>query len=162
MKKLLTPLAFFIFCSVSAQMTKDDINLVQAMYGKNKRDLMQSYMHFKDSASATAFWKLYDGYEVERKKLGQDYIKILDDYANNLEKLNDAKADALVTRMVANNQAYENLYAQYYKRMKPVVGALSASQFFQLESYLRSVVKIKVMDDIPFIGEIDRSKSNTK
>ncbi|PWT79060.1 MAG: hypothetical protein C5B59_00410 [Bacteroidetes bacterium] len=161
MKKLLTPLFLFIIYSVSAQ-TTDDIHLVQAMYGKDKRDLMESYMQFKDSASAKAFWKLYDGYELERKKLGQDYIAILQKYSDNFEKLDDAKADALVTRMAANNQAYENLYSTYYKKMKPVVGALKASQFFQLESYLRSAVKIRVMDDIPFIGEIDRSKLNTK
>jgi len=159
MKKFLTTASIiFFFFSVSAQATKDDINLIQAMYGKSKRDLMESYMKFKDTASGNAFWRLYDGYEAERKKLGQDYIAILQDYANNYEKLTDAKADALVNRASANNLAFENLYAKYYKRMKPVVGALKASQFFQLESYLRSAVKVRILDEIPFIGEIDRSK----
>jgi len=66
MKKLLTPaLLIFFFAafaqlSASAQVTQDDINLVQAMYGKNKRDLMKEYLKFKDSASAKAFWGLYD------------------------------------------------------------------------------------------------------
>src|SRR5215472_14939353 len=128
------------------------------MYGKSKRDLMEAYMKFKDTASGNAFWRLYDGYEAERKKLGQDYIAILQDYANNYDKLTDAKADALTNRAVANNIAFENLYSKYYKRMKPVVGALKASQFFQLEAYLRSAVKVRILDEVPFIGEIDRSK----
>jgi len=42
--------------------------------------------------------------------------------------------------------------------MKPAVGALKASQFFQLEGYLRSAIKTTILDDIPFIGEIDRTK----
>jgi hypothetical protein len=43
------------------------------------------------------FWKFYDSYEAEReKKLGQTYIKILQDYANHYEKLTNAKADELV------------------------------------------------------------------
>ena len=119
---------------------------------------MQAYMTFKDDASEKKFWALYDSYEAERKKLGQDFIAVLEEYANNYETLDDAKADALVTKMGANNIAYENLYSKYYKQMKPVVGALKASQFLQLEAYLRSVIKTSILDDIPFIGEIDRTK----
>jgi len=158
MKKWLTPLCLFLFFSASAQLTTDDVNLIQSMYGKDKRDLMQEYLTFKDDAQATAFWKLYDSYEAERKKLGQDFIAILQDYANNYENLDDKKADELVTRSSANNIAYENLYSRYYKKMKPAVGALKASQFFQLEGYLRSAIKTTILDDIPFIGEIDRTK----
>jgi hypothetical protein len=160
-----TALIIFIFAvfaqlSASAQMTKDDINLVQAMYGKDKRDLMREYLKFKDSASAHAFWGLYDKYEAERKKLGQTYIGIMNDYAKNYEKLDDTKANDLVTRASANNVAYENLYAKYYRQMLPVVGARTAAQFFQLEGYLRSVIRVRAMDQIPFIGEIDRSKKH--
>ena len=157
MKKLLTPICLLLVFAASAQLTTDDVNLIQSMYGKDKRDLMQEYLTFKDDASATAFWKLYDSYEAERKKLGQDFMKILQDYATNYETLDDKKADELVTKMSANNIAFENLYVKYYKQMKPVVGALKASQFLQLEAYLRNVVRITVLDEIPFIGQIDRS-----
>jgi len=102
----------FLFFSVSAQVTKDDLNFIQSIYGKDKRDLMQEYMKFDDSTKATAFWKLYDEYEAERKKLGQDFIGILQDYANNYENLDDKKADELVTRSSDNNIAYENLYSR--------------------------------------------------
>lgn len=158
MKKMLTPLFLLLFFAASAQLTKDDVNLVQSIYGKDKRDLMEQYMSFSDAAKAKSFWKLYDSYEAERKKLSSDFISILEDYANNYESLDDKKADVLVTKMSANNIAYENLYSKYYKQMKPVVGALKASQFLQLEAYLRNSIKTAILDEIPFIGEIDRSK----
>jgi hypothetical protein len=161
MKKLLTAFGILLFISASAQLTKDDINLVQSIYGKDKRELMQQYMTFKDSATARSFWKMYDAFELERKKLGQDYIKILQDYADHYDKLSNNKADELVTKMSANNIAFENLYIKYYKKMKPVVGALKASQFIQLESYLRSVIKTSILDEIPFIGEIDKTRKTT-
>jgi hypothetical protein len=104
---------------------------------------------------------MYDAFELERKKLGQDYIKILQDYADHYDKLSNNKADELVTKMSANNIAFENLYIKYYKKMKPVVGALKASQFIQLESYLRSVIKTSILDEIPFIGEIDKTRKTT-
>jgi chloramphenicol O-acetyltransferase len=158
MRKYLVPIFFLFFFSASAQMTKDDVNLIQAIYGKDKRDLMQAYMQFKDTASEHGFWKLYDKYEADRKKLGQNYISILQNYADNYEKLDDKKADVLINKALANNLAFENLYMQYYKRMKPVVGALKASQFLQLETYLRNVVKLKISNEIPFIGQIDKTK----
>jgi hypothetical protein len=68
MKMLLTAACFFLVFSASAQqVTQDDINLVQSMYGVEKRELVQQYIQFNDSASATAFWKIYDDYEIERK-----------------------------------------------------------------------------------------------
>lgn len=159
MKRILTPVVFLLlFFSASAQLTKDDVNLIQSIYGKDKRDLMEQYMKFDNDAKAKSFWNLYDKYEAERKKLGQDFIAAMEDYANNYESLDDKKADALVTKMSANNIAYENLYKKYYTQMKPVVGALKASQFLQLEAYLRSSIKTAVLDEIPFIGEIDRTK----
>lgn len=154
----LTAACFFILFSASAQVTQDDINLVQSMYGMEKRDLVQQYIKFNDSVSATAFWKLYDEYEVDRKKLGQDYIAILTDYANNFATLDDKKADELVSKSSENNIAYEKLYMKYYKKMKAPIGALKASQFFQLEAYLRSAIKTSILDEIPFIGEIDKTK----
>ena len=95
MKKYMVPFFMLFFISVSAQVTKDDVNLVQAMYGKDKRDLMQAYMHFKDAASEKSFWKMYDAYEAERKKLGERYFNILQSYIDNYEKLTNQKADEL-------------------------------------------------------------------
>ena len=158
MKMLLSATCFFLFFSATAQVTQDDVNLVQSMYGKEKRDLVKEYIQFNDSASAAAFWKIYDDYEADRKKLGQDYITILEDYANNYETLDDKKADELVVKSSDNNIAYEKLYMKYYKKMKKAVGALKASQFIQLEAYLRSAIKTSVLDEIPFIGEIDKTK----
>jgi hypothetical protein len=158
MKKLLTAICVFLVVSAAAQMTSDDVNLVQAMYGKNKRDLLEEYMHLGNSSKTHEFWKLCDHYEAERKKLGHDYIKMLQDYAAHYETLSDQKADELVTRASKNNIAFENLYTQYYKKMKPVVGSVKASQFFQFEAYLRSAIKVAILNEIPFIGDIDRSK----
>jgi hypothetical protein len=158
MKKLLTAVCVLFVFSVSAQVTQDDVNLIQSMYGKDKRDIMQAYLTFKDEATGTSFWKLYDSYEAERKKLGQDFIKFLQDYAKNYSSLTAAKADELILKASTNNIAFENLYMKYYKKMKPVVGAVTAAQFIQAEAYFRSSVKTAILDDIPFIGEIDRTK----
>ena len=161
MKQLLTPVCIFLFLSATAQLDSDDVSLMQSMYGKEKHDLVQEYMQFNDSASSNAFWKIYESYETERKKLGKDYIAILQDYVDHFENIDDKKADELITKTSANNIAMENLYVRYYKKLKPAIGALKASRFIQLEAYLRGAVKLYILDGIPFIGEIDKSKKPT-
>ncbi len=105
-------------------------------------------MQFNDSASAHAFWKIYESYGTERKKLGKDYIAILQDYVDHYENMDDKKADDLVTKTSANNIAMENLYVRYYKKLKPAVGAVKASQFIQLEACLRGAVKLYILDGV--------------
>jgi hypothetical protein len=159
MKQVLTLIGICLFFSAAAQTgEEDDLSVIQSMYGKEKHDLVQEYMQFNDSASAHAFWKIYNSYETERKKLGEDYLTILQDYVDHYENINDKKADELITKTSANNIAMENLYVKYYKKLKPAIGALKASQFIQLEAYLHTAIKIYILDGIPFIGDIDKSK----
>jgi len=158
MKSILTLALLFSSAMSFAQLTQDEVSLIQSKYGKGKRELVQSYITFKDNAKATKFWKLYDAYEAERKQIGKEYLNLLQQYADQYEKLDDSKADALVKKMATNNRAYDDLLMKYYDKMKPEIGALTASQFIQLENYLRTVIKSYLLDEIPFIGEIDRTK----
>lgn len=163
MKKIIIAIScFFLAFQVSAQVTKDDIHLMQADYAKQKRDLMQEYMKFKNNASATEFWKIYDSYEIDRKKLGQDWIANLQDYAKNYGTLTDAKADVLIKKSGAINTSLEKLYSDYYEKMKKPVGAVTAGQWLQLEAYLQSSLKLSILDQVPFIGEIERKMSAGK
>lgn len=49
-----------------------------------------------DDAKSTAFWKIYDNYEVERKGLGQKRIALLLDYAENFNAMDESKTDELM------------------------------------------------------------------
>jgi len=48
----------------------------------------------------------------------------------------------------------DKLLATYYKKMEKAAGVRAAAQFFQLEVYLLSAIRLTVMDNIPFIGEL--------
>jgi hypothetical protein len=158
MKKLL--LAVFVaISSVSFAQSgaKEDVELIQSLYGKEKQELVKEYMKL-EGPQAAAFEKVYDAYETERKVLGKKRIQLINDYANNYETLSDAKADELVKATLKNNIAYENLYLKYYGVATKAVGSINAAKFIQLENALQTAIKSEIQDAIPFIGEIDRSK----
>jgi len=135
---------------------KQDIDVIQSLYGKSKQELVNAYMELKEP-QATPFWAMYDAYETERKALGQKRIMLLDEYVKNFETLSDAKADELVNAVSDNNIAFEKLFVKYYGKAKKIVGAVNAVKFMQLEGALYTAVKAETQNAIPFVGEIDRS-----
>jgi len=160
MKKLLLVVAVAISSVSFAQSgTKEDMDVIQSLYGKQKQELVSAYMKL-EGKQAAAFEKVYNAYETERKTLGRKRMELINDYANNFETLTDAKADQLVKATLKNNIAYENLYAKYFEQSKKAIGTLNAAKFIQLENALQTAVKAETQDAIPFIGEIDKTKKN--
>jgi len=157
MKKLLFALALFVSADAVAQSTmKEDVDIIQATYGKSKKELVSMYMNLTGT-QGDGFWTMYDQYENERKALGQKRIQLINDYANNFTSLTDAKADELVKATSKNNMDYEKLLLKYYNKSKSLIGALNAAKFIQLENYLQTTIRDEIQNAIPFIGEIDRT-----
>ncbi|OUL62356.1 hypothetical protein [Flavobacterium sp. AJR] len=160
MKKFLIALLLVVSANSFAQsLAKEDVDVIQSIYGKSKSDLVKQYMNLSDEQTA-AFQKIYDDYEVERKALGQNIIKVVDDYATNYATLTDAKADELAKGTLKSNLGYEKLYDKTYTKAKKAIGAINAAKFIQLEVYLQTAIRSQILDSIPFIGEIEKSKVN--
>ncbi|MCV9926188.1 hypothetical protein OIU83_00875 [Flavobacterium sp. LS1R49] len=160
MKKFLVALVLVVSASSFAQsLVKEDVEVIQRIYGRSKAELVKQYMNLSDVQTA-AFQKVYDGYEAERKSLGQQRMQLLDDYAKNYATLTDAKADELTKGALKNDLAYEKLYSKTYSKAKKAIGAINAAKFIQLEVYLQTAIRSEIQDSIPFIGEIEKTKVN--
>jgi hypothetical protein len=75
MKKLLFVLLIVISANVYGQSSaKDDVALIQSLYGKSKTDLVNQAMALS-AADKAAFQPVYDSYESERKALGRKKLR---------------------------------------------------------------------------------------
>ncbi len=160
MKKVLLFAALIVSATVlKAQPTVDEINLIQSAYGMEKRAIVEQYMKITEGEKAN-FWKIYDAYEVSRKEYGQKRVKNLVEYANNYANLTDEKAAELAKASMANQMAFTKLQQSTFNKMAKALSAKRAAQFMQLESYLENVIRMKISDQIPFIGELDDIRKN--
>ena len=158
MKKVSVLLAIVMLStSMFAQSNKEDIDLIQSIFGKEKKELVQLYMTIPEAQSAK-FWTLYDTYETARKKLGQERIKLIEDYATNYEKLDSKKATELVTKRLAWTDKYTKFQQSYFAKFSAVIGGLQAAKFIQLEDYIENCIRLSIQEEIPFIGELDKTK----
>ncbi len=155
---LLFTLCTFLFFSSFAQDNKEDADIIQAMYGKEKKTIAADFIILPD-AKKEAFWKIYDDYETERKALGKQRITLLEEYANAYDTLTDKSTDAVIKQTMALQKSTDALIAKYYDKLMKEVGVKPAAQFYQFESYLLSVTRAYVMSNIPFIGELEKTES---
>ena len=154
-KLLLTTLAIAMMATCSlAQTNKEEVDLIQAALGMEKKAAFTEFFKL-EGAQSDAFWKLYDEYELKRKELGKKRITLLQKYANQYETISDEETAEILKETIALGKSNDNLIATYANKMKKPAGVKAATQFFQLESYILSVVRASILESIPFIGEFD-------
>ncbi len=154
MKHLLIIAALFISTFGFAQSAQEEVDLIQSLYGMQKKEIVADFVKL-EGAQKDAFWKLYDAYELERKVLGQRRINLLATYAEFYSSLNDDATDILIKEMNTIALKNDKLISTYYGKMKKPAGVKAAAQFVQIESYLLSSIRAAILEEIPFIGELD-------
>jgi hypothetical protein len=156
MKKILFTIisgALISFSSI-AQTDSESIDLVQAAIGIEKKEAFNSFIILNET-NRNAFWKLYDEYEVKRKVLGKERIALLEKYVNDYNNMNEENTSLALKKMINMSSEFNELVATYTKKIERSAGAKPAAQFFQLESYITSVVRASILENIPLIGEFE-------
>lgn len=141
---------FSVLCF--SQVPKEDLDIIKAKFSKDKKMLVEQYMHL-ESPGADAFWKTYYEYEDERTTLSVERLKILSDYAKDYDLLTDKQAEDLAKRVMANEQSFISLRKSYLKKFTKAAGAKNAAKFLQLDIYLQTIIRKEIMESTPFIDE---------
>ena len=158
MKKLIiATVALMLTANLFAQSNKEDIDIIQSIFGKDKKELVNAYMTIPQAQSAS-FWALYDQYETSRKNLGKERIAVIEAYANGYATLDNKNATDLMTKKMAWVDKYSKFQKSYFAKFSAVIGGLQASKFIQLEDYIENCLRLYIQEKIPFIGQLDKSK----
>jgi hypothetical protein len=131
----------------------EDVDVLQGMYGKEKKTIVADFVKL-EGAQKDAFWKLYDEYEVKRKELGKQRLRVLEKYANNYGSLDDATTSEVVRETAALGAKTDKLVLSYYKKMEKSAGVKAAAQFYELELYFLSAIRLAIFETIPDIKNL--------
>jgi len=154
MKRLILLAAVCLSTVAFAQSNKEDVDFIQSIYGKEKKTIVGDFIKL-EGAQKDAFWKLYDQYETERKNLGKKRIALLEKYASGYGSMDDAAISQNIKESAALGVQTDKLIATYHKKIEKAAGAKAAAQFFQIEAYFLSAIRVSILESIPFIGELD-------
>jgi len=140
-------LLFVIGLSVNAQNNQDELQLMQSLYGMDKRDIVEEFVEVSQEQNAD-FWRLYDEYEIKRKELGKNRYELFQKYVNEYGEVNPADADNFMKMAIQLRIKMDNLRDSYYKKIKTRTSAVVGMQFYQIERYLSDLIRIELLEEI--------------
>ncbi len=153
-KSILSTIAIIVVSmTLYSQGNVEEVDYYQSIFGMAKKNIVSLFVEV-DGQAGDEFWYLYDEYELARKELGKKRLLLLDSYAENYLTLDDLKTDELIKAMATQKKSLDKLIDKYYKKMKKSAGVKPAAQFYQLENWLLSAIRLKVLESIPFVGEL--------
>jgi hypothetical protein len=99
--------------------TEAYVELLRADVQAKRQEVIKEGMQL-DEKQAAAFWPVYEEYAGEQKKLGDQKLAIIQDYAKDFMTMDDAKADELAQRVMVLDEQRTALRKKYYQAMKKV------------------------------------------
>lgn len=132
--------------------TQAYIQLLRSDLKVSKRTLIQESMQPDEKQSAD-FWPLYNQYDVEQTKLGDQKLALVQEYAHDFLTMTDAKADQLAHRAMAIDDQRLALRRKYYDLFNKVLPAVLVVRFFQLENQIQLLVDLQIAANLPIIEE---------
>jgi hypothetical protein len=151
MKKYILIIAVIFLASFAkAQSNKEEIDLVQAAFGMDKKAAVAEFVK-PSGAQKDAFWKLYDEYESQRKELGKQRIALLMEYADHYQTLTNEQADAWAKKAIELQKKTDNLISTYYGKVKSASDGIVALQFYQVENTILAAIRSELLQGIPIV-----------
>jgi hypothetical protein len=130
-----------------SQTNQDEIQLMQSIYGMEKRDIVAEFIEL-NSSQENEFWMLYDEYEAKRKEIGKERFKLLTSYVNDYGEVKPQDADNFMKQVIPLRIKSDKLVDAYYKKVKSKTDPIVAMQFYQIENYLSDAIRMELLEEI--------------
>ena len=144
---------------LKAQQADPELDYIKTAYSKDKKTIVDQYMGL-DVQQGAKFWPLYAEYESRREKLAVERIKYINEYIERADNLSPELADKLANAALSNSISLDKLNLEYYGKIKKAIGAIKATKYIQLETYLQTAWRGYAQENIPLIGELDKTQKN--
>ncbi len=152
MKNLLITIIIGLTSLMSYSQTENEIDLFQASFGMQKDELVSTFVNPSETEKAP-FLKLYNEYEIKRKTLGKETIKLLKLYSEEQKNLTNEQADSFMKSVIDLKSRRDGLLNSYYKKIKKATSAKVAAQFYQVEMFVLTSTRAAIYNKIPFVGD---------
>lgn len=148
-----------ILCSISfAQttevkakpLTEDDIKLLREDVQSVKDDVIKKTMQFTAS-EADKFWPIYREYSREQHAIADKRLGLLTDYAQHIDKMEEAKASSLTEQFFQVEDDMQNLRKGYFRKFVTALGAKRAAKFYQVDNRLTMMTNVQLASEVPLI-----------
>ncbi len=126
------------------------IEILRSDLRTQRKALMAANMHLSD-AEATRFWPVYNEFEAESTKLGDLRVKLIKDYAEHYDTMDDKTAADLSTRSLKYDSERTALRTKYVKKLSKALSPKLAARFLQIENRIGLLLDVKLASELPLV-----------
>jgi Spy/CpxP family protein refolding chaperone len=132
----------------AAPSVKADEQIILRQVMTDKRAVFAQNLQLTE-AESRAFWPIYDEYEIKAKKLNDEFLKLVDDYAAKFGSITDEDAAAMLKTKMRIEQEREDLKQAYTKKVAKALPPVKALRYAQIETRLDNMLRREVYGMIP-------------
>jgi hypothetical protein len=147
-----------VFCGLFslplfAQTSDEEIDALANLWSVQKKKAMAQLVPVagKDSVN---FWKIYNEYLEGNKAVMRSRLKLYESTAKAYNYMTPGTADSLAQKYFSIRMEQENNLETYYKKVKAATNSVTAFEFYQGETYLLTMVRANIMQQIPTYGQL--------
>jgi Spy/CpxP family protein refolding chaperone len=131
-------------------LTDNDIKLLRQDLQSAKDQIITDTMQFTTAENAT-FWPTYKEYSGEQHAIADKRLKLITEYVQNLDKMDDTKANSMTERMFQIEDDTQSLRKKYYPKFVQALGAKRTAKFYQVDNRLTMMMNVQLASEIPLI-----------
>ncbi len=98
-----------------------------------------------------AFWPVYNAYQKELSKVGDEKVAVIKDYAAHFDQIDNAKAKDLTMKVLAIEEKRLGVIKKYIGKFSTVLSAKQVARFFQLELQMQRMIDLQVAAQLPLL-----------
>ena len=126
------------------------INLLRQDVKKGKVAVLTEMMELAPD-EASKFWPVYNDYDKELSKLGDERVALLRDYGQNYGTMTDQKIAEIGRKALDLEARRTDLKKRYFERLLKTVSARVAGRFLQIENQLLMLLDLQMASTLPIV-----------
>jgi hypothetical protein len=128
----------------------DIIELLRSDITTQKKALMTQAMTMSE-AESDVFWPIYNEYQNELRKVGDERIAIIKDYSANYETMTDEMATSLSKRSLKTEEDRLKLYKKYNGKLAKALSPKLAARWLQAEHAINTMIDVQIAAEMPLM-----------
>ncbi len=152
MKNLTIILLLGLFVSLNAQTEyfETDIQGIRTDIREVAKEIVAENLELT-TEQAKIFWPLYDEYMAEVKILGDQEIKLTEEYMLNFYLMEEKTASNLLEDVLDLERDKQSLKSEYIRKMKKVLPAKVVGKFYQIDRRLSLLIDAEKVSRAPLL-----------
>jgi hypothetical protein len=132
----------------ATQGVKTDEQIILKQVQTDKRAVYAQNLQLTDSESR-AFWPIYDEYEGKAKKLDDQFLDLVNTFAEKYGSMTDADAKAMLKTKMQLEKERMQLKQAYTAKVAKALPPVKALRYAQVETRIETMIRRDVYSLIP-------------